>query len=148
MAEGTQAQPNPPETEQHAATAISDRDLKWKEFRSRSPRLRLLIIIGVVVLLVVGFFLLRYFNSYQSTDDAQVDAHLNPVSARVGGHIEKLLVDDNQYVQAGQPLVQIYPRGLPGGVAPAKRGYDKALATAPAAGGNLPVASTRARRHP
>src|SRR5260221_4931815 len=119
MAEGTQAQPNPPGTEQHAATAISDRDLNSKEFRSRSPRLRLVIIIGVVVLLVVGFFLLRYFNSYQSTDDAQVDAHLNPVSARVGGHIEKLLVDDNQYVQAGEALVRIYPPGYHGAPAPA-----------------------------
>src|SRR5258706_5308842 len=144
MAEGTQAKPNRPETEQHAATAISDRDLKWKEFRSRSPRLRLLIIIGVVVLLVVGFFLLRYFNSYQSTDDAQVDAHLNPVSARVGGHIEKLLVDDNQYVQAGQALVQIDPRDYQVAVARAKADYDNAVAAAQAAGVNVPIVTTGA----
>ena len=80
--------------------------MKWKEFRSRNPRFRMFLIIGIVVLLVVGFFLWRYFNSYESTDDAQIDGHLNPVSARVSGHIEKLLVNDNQYVQAGAPLAQ------------------------------------------
>ncbi len=123
---------------------MSDRDLKWKEFRSRNPRLRLIIIIGVVILLVVAFFLMRYFNSYQSTDDAQIDAHLNPVSARVGGHIEKLLVDDNQYVQAGQPLVQIDPRDYQVAVARAKADYDNAVAAAQAAGVNVPIASTGA----
>ncbi len=83
--------------------------MKWREFRSRNPRFRMFLIIGVVVLLVAGFFLWRYFNSYESTDDAQIDGHLNPVSARVSGHIQKLLITDNQYVQAGQPLVQIDP---------------------------------------
>jgi membrane fusion protein (multidrug efflux system) len=123
---------------------LSDRDLKWKEFRSRNPRLRLIIIIGVVVLLVVGFFLMRYFNSYQSTDDAQIDAHLNPVSARVGGHIEKLLVQDNQYVQAGQPLVQIDPRDYQVDVARAKADYDNAVAASQAAGVNVPIVTTGA----
>ena len=64
------------------------------------------LIVGIVVLLVSGFFLWRYFGSYESTDDAQIDGHLNPVSSRVSGHIQKLLIDDNQYVQAGQPLLQ------------------------------------------
>ena len=39
-----------------------------------------MIAIGVVVL-VGGLFLWRYLGSYESTDDAQVDAHLYPVSA-------------------------------------------------------------------
>ncbi len=76
MAEETQTQPSPPETERRGSS-LSDRDLKWKEFHSRNPRLRMFIIVGVVVLLVAGFFLWRYFNSYQSTDDAQIDGHLN-----------------------------------------------------------------------
>jgi membrane fusion protein (multidrug efflux system) len=100
------------------------------------------IIVGVVVLLVAGFFLWRYFNSYQSTDDAQIDGHLNPVSARVSGHVEKLLVDDNQYVQAGQPLVQIDPRDYQVLVARAKADYDNAVAAAQGAGVNVPITST------
>jgi len=142
MAEETQTHPSPPETDERRGSSLSDRDLKWKEFQSRNPRLRMFIIVGVVVLLVAGFFLWRYFNSYQSTDDAQIDGHLNPVSARVGGHVEKLLVEDNQYVKAGQPLVQIDQRDYQVLVDRAKADYDNAVATAQAAGVNVPITST------
>jgi len=140
MAEPTQT--HPAETDERRGPALSDRDLKWKEFRSRSPRLRMFVIIGVVVVLVAGFFLWRYFNSYESTDDAQIDGHLNPLSARVGGHIEKLLVEDNQFVQAGQPVAQIDPRDYQVLVARAKADYDNAVAAAQAAGVNVPITST------
>ncbi|HTM36384.1 MAG TPA: HlyD family secretion protein [Terriglobales bacterium] len=139
MAEPTQT--HPAETDERRGPALSDRDLKWKEFRSRSPRLRMFVIIGAVVLLVAGFFLWRYFNSYESTDDAQIDGHLNPLSARVGGHIEKLLVEDNQYVQAGQPVAQIDPRDFQVLVDRAKADYDNAVAAAQAAGVNIPITS-------
>lgn len=130
----TQPPPNRP--------ALSDRDLRWREFRSRTPRFRMFLIIGIVVLLVAGIFLLRYFSSYESTDDAQIDGHLNPVSARVSGHVQKLLVDDNQYVQAGQTLVQIDPRDYQVLVAQAQADYDNAVAAAKAAGVNVPITST------
>jgi len=142
MADETQTQNHPAEVDERRSPALSDRDLKWKDFRSRNPRLRMFIIIGVVVLLVAGFFLWRYFNSYESTDDAQIDGHLNPVSARVGGHVQKLMVDDNQYVQAGQSLVQIDPRDYEVVVARAKADYDNAVAEAQAAGVNIPITST------
>jgi membrane fusion protein (multidrug efflux system) len=100
------------------------------------------VIVGVVVLLVAGFFLWRYFNSYESTDDAQINGHLNPVSPRVGGHIERLLVEDNQYVQAGQPVAQIDARDYQVLVARAKADYDNAVAAAKAAGVNVPITST------
>src|SRR5262249_32308796 len=144
----------PPETEtqehplaarpaqEHRPSALSERDLKWRQFQSRNPRFRMFLIIGIVVLLVVGFFLWRYFASYESTDDAQIDGHLNPVSARVSGHIEKLLVDDNQYVQAGAPLVQIDARDYQVLVARANADYDNAVAAAKAAGVNVPITST------
>jgi membrane fusion protein (multidrug efflux system) len=148
MAQQTEAQERPPQNppanqpQEHKPAQISERDLKWKQFRSGNPRFRMFLIIGVVVLLVAGFFLWRYFNSYQSTDDAQVDGHLNPVSARVGGHVLKLLVNDNDYVKAGQPLVQIDPRDYEVLVARAKADLDDAVATAKAAGVNVPITST------
>lgn len=120
---------------------LSERDLKWKQ-RTRNPRFRMFMIVGLVVLLVAGFFLWRYFASYESTDDAQVDGHLNPVSARVGGHVLKLMVTDNEYVQAGQALAQIDPRDYQVLVARAKADYDDAVATAKAAGVNVPITST------
>ena len=71
--------------------------------------------IAGLVLLAAGAAGARFWldsRHYESTDDAQIDGHLNPISARVSGHVEKLLVEDNQYVQAGTPLVQIDPRAI------------------------------------
>jgi membrane fusion protein (multidrug efflux system) len=56
--------------------------------------------------------------------------------------VEKLLVEDNQYVKAGQPLVQIDPRDYQVLVARAKADYDNAVAAAQAAGVNVPITST------
>lgn len=146
MAQETETQErmqNPPAEQK--PPQITDHDLKWKQFRSRNPRFRMFLIIGLVVLVVAGFFLWRYFNSYESTDDAQVDGHLNPVSARVGGHVQELLVTDNEQVHAGQPpqsLVQIDPRDYQVALQRAKADYDDAVAQAKAAGVNVPITST------
>jgi membrane fusion protein (multidrug efflux system) len=99
------------------------------------------LIIGAIVVLVAGFFLWRYFTSYESTDDAQIDGHLNAVSARVSGHVEKLLVNDNQYVAAGTPLVEIDPRDYQVAVAKARADYAAAMATAQADQVNVPITS-------
>ena len=144
MAEQTETQERAPRAEgdEPRPAALGERDLRWRQFQSRSPRLRMFLIIGIVVVVVTGFFLWRYFNSYESTDDAQVDGHLNPVSARISGHVEKLLVSDNQYVHAGQALVEIDPKDYQVLVARAQGDYDNAVAEASAAGVNIPITST------
>src|SRR6266404_6610943 len=75
----------------------------------RSPRAKWGLIFAALILVVGGFFLWRYFSSYESTDDAQIDGHINSVSARVSGHVIKLNVEDNQYVEKGTVLVEIDP---------------------------------------
>jgi membrane fusion protein (multidrug efflux system) len=117
----------------------SERDLKWKQFARRNPRFRMFLIIGLVVLALVGIILWRYFSSYESTDDAQIDGHLNSISARVPGHVLKLLVNDNDYVQAGTPLVIIDPADYQVAAARAKANYEDALATARAAQANVNI---------
>ena len=97
------------------------------------------LIIGPIVLVVAGFFLWRYFTSYESTDDAQIDGHLNSISARVSGHVVKLLVDDNQFVAAGTPLVQIDPKDYQVALDRAQAYYADSLATAQAAQVNVPL---------
>src|SRR5258707_3883926 len=122
----------------------SERDLRWKQ-ASRNPRFRLALIVGGIVLLVAGFFFWRYLGSYESTDDAQIDGHLNAISARVSGHVVKLLVNDNQYVEAGTPLVEIDPRDYEVAVARAKAAYQDALATAEAMQVNVPITTVNTR---
>jgi biotin/lipoyl-binding protein len=64
----------------------------------------------VVILLVIGSALWSYLQSYQSTDDAQVDGYLDPISSRINGTISSVYVDNNQWVKAGQLLIQLDPR--------------------------------------
>src|ERR1700745_3052412 len=124
-----------------APLPASERDLRWRRLASRDPRLRVAVIIAAIVLLVAGFFLWRYFTSYESTDDAQIDGHLNSISARVSGHVSKLLVNDNQYVEAGAPLLEIDPRDYQVAVDRAKAAYADAVALAEAARVNVPITS-------
>lgn len=133
---------SPPDSRnQPSPLPSSERDLRWKRLRAHNPRFRMFLIIGIMVLLVAGFFLWRYFTSYEDTDDAQIDGHLNSISARVSGHVLKLLVQDNQYVAAGTPLVQIDPKDYQVALDRAKADYADAVAMADAARVNVPITS-------
>jgi len=105
-----------------------------------SSRAKLVLGVIVVVLLVGGWFAWRYFTSYESTDDAQIDGHVNSVSARISGHVLKLNVDDNQYVEKGTVLVEIDPADYEVAVSQARAIYADAVAQASAAGINVPIA--------
>jgi membrane fusion protein (multidrug efflux system) len=103
------------------------------------PRTRWGLILAGLVILVGIFFLWRYLASYESTDDAQIDGHVNSVSARVSGHVLKLNVQDNQYVEKGTVLVEIDPADYEVAVAQARAEYADAQAQAAAAGINVPI---------
>src|SRR5579871_5858955 len=119
----------------------SERDYHAHPSRTQSSGFRIAIVIGIVVLLVVGFFAYRYFTSYESTDDAQIDGHINSVSARVSGHVVKLNIEDNQYVQAGTVLLEIDPTDYQVAYDRAKADYADAQAAALAAGVSVPITS-------
>jgi membrane fusion protein, multidrug efflux system len=104
-----------------------------------SPRTKLALILTGLVILVAVFFLWRYLTSYESTDDAQIDGHVNAVSARVSGHVVKLNVQDNQYVEKGTVLVETDPADYEVAVAQARGEYDDAQAQASAAAINIPI---------
>src|SRR3984893_13047150 len=108
----------------------------------RSKRRRnILIVVVVLVVLVGGLFLWRYFSSYESTDDAQADVHLYPVSARISGHVIKVNVDDNQWVQQGTILVEIDPKDYEVAVAQAQANLASAEATAQSLNITVPITS-------
>ena len=108
--------------------------------RSNSQR-NILIVVIVLVLIVGGVFLWRYLGSYESTDDAQVDAHLYPISSRISGYVIKVNVDDNQYVQKGAVLVEIDPKDYEVAVEQAKASLASAEATAQSMNINVPITS-------
>ncbi len=83
-------------------TEVTAPDAPSTEATSPRSRARLYVIglvAFVVVAIGVGWYL--YSLGYESTDDAQVDGHLNPIAARIDGTIKAVHVDDNQSVAGG-----------------------------------------------
>src|SRR5579884_1795215 len=108
---------------------------------SRS-KFRPIYFVPLALLLILGAVLLwRYFGSYESTDDAQVDVHLYPVSARISGYVIKVNVNDNQWVQQGTVLVEIDPKDYEVAVAKARADLANAEATAKSLNINVPITS-------
>jgi membrane fusion protein, multidrug efflux system len=140
MPETTQTPPpetHQPESGSRPLTA-SEQDFR-RPSRTSSKGFRIGLAIGILLLLVIGFFVYRYMTSYESTDDAQVDGHINSVSARISGHVLRLDVEDYQYVQAGQVLVEIDPADYQVAYDRAKADFEDAQAAAIAAGVTVPI---------
>jgi membrane fusion protein, multidrug efflux system len=137
----TQTPPAAPEKPDspHKPLPATERDFHTRPSRASNPGFRIAVLIGLVVLLVLGFFAYRYFTSYESTDDAQVDGHINSISARITGHVVKLNVRDNQYVNAGEVLVEIDPADYQLARDRAKADFADSQAAATAAGVNVPI---------
>jgi len=129
-----------------APPARSERTLA-PPLNSRSKRSRnVIILVAVLVVVGAGVFLWHYLGTYESTDDAQVDVHLYPVSARVGGYVIKVNVGDNQYVEKGTVLVEIDPKDYEVAIAQAQANLASAEATAQSLNIRCPGFQRRNRR--
>ena len=109
--------------------------------RSSKRRRNIIIAAGIAVVIVAGVFLWRYLSSYESTDDAQADVHLSPVSARVSGYVIRVNVDDNQWVEKGTVLVEIDPKDYEVALAQAQANLANAEATAQSLNITVPITS-------
>lgn len=122
-----------------AATGVSRRVALQRYQRTKFRRT---LVIVLLVILVVGAVLLwRYLASYESTDDAQVDVHLYPVSARISGYVTRVNVNDNQYVQQGTVLVEIDPTDYQVALEKARADLANAEATARSLNITVPITS-------
>jgi len=112
---------------------------------SFATRGRLRLLAGaIVVLIVIAFVWFRLTAGRETTDDAQVDAHVTQISARVGGTVLRVMVRDNQQVDQGTTLVEIDPRDFQVAVDKARAELADAEATAKAAQSDVPITSTTA----
>src|SRR5215475_11487281 len=98
---------------------------------------RLLIVGGAAVVVLVAGLFIYYFNR-ESTDDAQVDGHITAVSAKVYGRVAEVLVNDNEPVKAGQPLVKLDARDYQAALDQAKGQLALAESEAQSAGVDVP----------
>ena len=82
--------------------------------KAHSPRKKVLLAaVALIALTGAAVWGVRYWlwsQSHEETDDAYVAGHVHPVSARIAGTVEEVLVDDNQHVERGQVIVRLDPR--------------------------------------
>jgi membrane fusion protein (multidrug efflux system) len=140
MVEQNQAT-NPPQGPKVPADNAGAVDPPISAFPRRRSYKRWIFIASFVVLIVAGALLWHYLSGFESTDDAQVDVHLYPVSARISGYIQKVNVEDNQWVEAGYTLVEIDPRDYEVALARAQATLDTSEATAKGSNIDVPVSS-------
>src|SRR5437879_2215242 len=98
---------NPTETDE----LVSAPEPRREEAPRTRGRTRAFIIFFVVLALAGAGSVLywQHARQFEETDDAFVEMHLNPVSPRVDGVVVKVYVENNQIVQAGEPLVDLDP---------------------------------------
>jgi membrane fusion protein (multidrug efflux system) len=105
-------------------------------------RTKILLLAAAVTLIAAaataGYY---FFAGWESTDDAQIDGYVNPISSRIAGYITKVYVDDNQYVKAGTLLAQIDPTDYEVALGSAQATLANDRATADASQVSIPITS-------
>ncbi|HTV60613.1 MAG TPA: HlyD family secretion protein [Verrucomicrobiae bacterium] len=147
MAEQNQAS-NPPHVtppgQSEPATGSGGGEAPIPSYPKRRSHKRLILLGSLVIVIIGGFFLWRYFSGFESTDDAQVDVHLYPVSARISGYVQKVNVRDNQWVEQGSTLVEIDPKDYEVALARAQAALDNSDAAAESLNIDVPISSVDA----
>jgi membrane fusion protein, multidrug efflux system len=89
--------------------------------RRRSRIIRILVLVVLIAgVAYAGVRVWKYLSTYEGTDDAQIDGHINAISGRITGNVIAVLADDEQFVKAGDVLVRIDPRDYEVAVAKAE----------------------------
>src|SRR3982074_2801401 len=99
----TAIESNAPATSRYGRSAAEEPD---KPSSKKKFVLPIAIVVGLL-LLGWAFQKWNYGRSHESTDNAQVDGHIVPVLAKVGGYVKTVNVSENDHVNAGQLLVQL-----------------------------------------
>jgi membrane fusion protein, multidrug efflux system len=99
---------------------------------------------GFIILLAVvlgALYFIRNAFLYESTDDAQVDGHIMPLSARISGYVLEVPLVEGQLVHAGDVLVTIDPEDYKVAVNQAQAAFADAVASAASSRFNVPITS-------
>lgn len=146
-----QAQPElvPNNNEEHVLR-LEEAPAPGKPLLAIIRRHRRPVLLGAALLiLVLSASAWSYLASYESTDDAQVDGHLHPVSARISGTIIRVNpdVEDSHYVQAGTVLAEIDPADYAAERDRARADYDRLTASSLAAEKDVTVIASGSEGH-
>jgi membrane fusion protein (multidrug efflux system) len=134
----------PPRQDERLKENQNDGGSEANNGQGRRKSILFALILGVVVLVGALSFLL-YSSTYESTDDAQVDGHLNGVTSRIDGVIKAVYVEENQNIQAGQLVAEMDSRDYEVALEQAQAQYLKAQANLRAENPNIPIIQSSSR---
>jgi membrane fusion protein, multidrug efflux system len=118
---------------------------KPEEEKKPHPLRKLLLIVLALVLIAAGIAWWMYSRQFESTDDAQVDGHINGITARISGTVTGVYVEENQFVQAGQLIADLDPADYRVAMALARSQLAQAQAETQAERPNVPVTEVTTR---
>ncbi len=112
--------------------------------RSRTRRIVLLTILAAALIGggLFGWRTIAFYQTHVETDDAQVEAHIDPILPKVSGYVREVRVDDNQRVQQGDLLLRIDARDYRARAATAAADVQNALSAVQVARSTVQAAET------
>jgi membrane fusion protein (multidrug efflux system) len=135
-------------TEDDAAELLKPRHLKSRFPEPRRKALPRWVFagLGLVFAATAGFSWWLHARHFESTDDAQIDGHINVVSSRISGTVlyVNAQVENNQYVQAGTLLLELDPNDYQAALEHAKSDLATKQGEARSAGVNVPITNASA----
>jgi membrane fusion protein (multidrug efflux system) len=105
--EKTEPKPDPSSEVRPARDGLPALPPKAKSLFNRKPLIFAGLAVGALVAAVVGYNWWQYSTVHEDTDNATLIGHILPVSARINGTVQSVLVQDNQMVKAGELLVKL-----------------------------------------
>jgi membrane fusion protein, multidrug efflux system len=102
----------------------------------------LIVAAALIVVAAGGYYLWRYLNTYETTDDAQIDGHVNAISGRIAGNVIEIRAEDEQFVNAGDILVRLDPRDYEVALAKAQADLEDAEAALESSRIDIPITTT------
>jgi len=114
--------------------------------RRLSPRAWMIIAVVAVAAVLGGVLYWLHSRQYEDTDNAAIDGHLHPISARVAGTVSAVApgVEDNREVKAGAVLVEVDPADYQAQYDQAAADVARLQASAAASQAEVPVAAANA----
>jgi membrane fusion protein (multidrug efflux system) len=127
--------------------ASKDDQPSSEDRHSGMPRRKKIMLASAAALLVAAAaaYFIRHVFLYEDTDDAQVDGHVMPLSARIRGQVLRVNFVEGQLVHADEVLVIIDPEDFQVAVDQAKAALDDAKASAASSHWNVPITSVTVR---
>jgi len=108
--------------------------------RERPLKVAVVVLALLAIVIVIGYLVRNAF-LYEDTDDARVDGHVMPLSARVNGQVMKVNFVEGQLVHEGDLLAIIDPADFKIAVIQAEAALADAQASATSSRWNVPITS-------